>query len=213
MTKITLKMIFMLGLLAVLIVSVAGCTSQLPTHNNQLTTTTNTTTKATPKATTHTTTKAATKPTTKPTVQPTVTPKPTATPTPKPKAKIPTTLIIMALPLGITTGAPIGCTYELTSTPGAGGISGALGISGAPVSIYIDGAYYGTSTTTSAPGGFGTFSSPENLAIGNHTISASFAGNGIYAPSSTPVGGFWVAAPTPTPTATPTARPTPTIRI
>ena len=69
------------------------------------------------------------------------------------------------------------------------GVNGGEGPSGLPVNMYINGAYAGLAVTGS--GGFFEYTY-QGMPVGSYTLTASFAGNGQYAPSSAvPITSSW----------------------
>ena len=109
------------------------------------------------------------------TITPTSTPTatPTATPTSTP---VPTAIGFDAVPVMAFSNQPTAVTAGIR----AGG--GSLCTNGLTVSMFVDGTYVGQVVTTSCDGEF-VFTYP-GLPAGTHSLTASFAGNGQYAPSS-----------------------------
>jgi len=105
------------------------------------------------------------------TITPTSTP--TATPTSTP---VPTAIGFDAVPVMAFSNQPTAVTAGIR----AGG--GSLCTNGLTVSMFVDGTYVGQVVTTSCDGEF-VFTYP-GLPAGTHSLTASFAGNGQYAPSS-----------------------------
>lgn len=53
---------------------------------------------------------------------------------------------------------------------------------GLPVNVYVDGSYVGQAVTSNGGNGF-VFTLP-GLSVGTHSLTASFAGNAQYGPST-----------------------------
>jgi hypothetical protein len=201
MTKITLKIVVMLSLLAVLIVSVAGCTSSL--SSNQ----------AAPSAAGAVSPSASASASATPSAAPSNTPSPTVTPPAD---------VYQVVISGPTVLQP-GEGGIWTATVYKNGITLPQADLTGKIYWFIDGQYHQTNTMGGTPINSGTMVSDANgesttwAPFGAHTLNAGYIGvpsdpntsitvTSLGVPSASPT-----AIPTPTPTPTPTFVPTPTL--
>jgi len=164
------KQLTILGTIVLVIcaIGIAGCTTQIPAPNNQLNTTNVTTTSAVSKAVVTPT------PTIVATPTPTVTPIPTPVPTPVPTPITPTVMGISMMPVAVIQGEPIAFTTWVNANGHA--------VPNLPINCYVNGVFIGT---VSSANGYAQFTTGSlNVPLGTVTVTASFAGNSQYGPSS-----------------------------
>ncbi|MGA3199018.1 MAG: Ig-like domain-containing protein [Halobacteriota archaeon] len=169
MKRLMIALIMVIVMVASL--SIAGCTSS--TSSNQAASNASQAASTTASSTTSAAASASAAPSGTPSATPSPSVVPTPTPTPTPVQQK-TYVDFLAVALEYQAYNPISMTMGL-------GVNGGQGPSGLPVNMYINGVYSGQAVTGSG----GTFEyTYQGMPVGNYTLTASFAGNGQYAPSS-----------------------------
>ncbi|MGB7901097.1 MAG: Ig-like domain-containing protein [Halobacteriota archaeon] len=164
------KLLAITVLVVVASLSIAGCAS--PTSSNQAVS-------STPSASARPSATQSPSPTATPTPSivpfPSNTPSPLPTPTQTPTPVQATAISFAMPPLRFYVGETMGSEIALQTTNPIGPVTGAT------VNLYLNGVYVGQTTTQQ---GFGSATWGTASSVGNVTLTASFAGNSQYGPSS-----------------------------
>ncbi len=170
------KLLAIIVLVMVASLSIAGCTS--PTSSNQAagnasqaaSTTANTTTSAS----------ATPSPSIVPT--PTPTPAPSTTPTPTPVPQVPTVISWQVIPVGSPLGTTSGVSFGIYAQ------GKQICLNGPTASVSVEGGPSGMAAAFPAVSGCDVsmvFNFPTaGMSLGQHAVTASFAGNAQYEPST-----------------------------